>query len=195
MIDESHFLYNSKKIQSLINEFGIIEANKIVSSSKIYKKKYLKDDQITSIDDFFKYLKNIKYWKLDKKYIPIHVYEFVYMNRLRIYIKGNILKKYKELQYIWSIAVNDSHYYEKYVMDYCAYMGYLNCIKICLSKGYPYDRNTYALAAYYGNIECLRHLYKDIPFIIKKIKFDESIMRAAMGGGYNNCINYVINNM
>jgi hypothetical protein len=192
-MNESHFLYNSKKIKSLIDTFGIIEANKIINASKMYKKYYLEDDHIYSISDFFKYLKSIKYWKLDKKYIPIHIYEFVYMNRLRI---NNIkLKKYKELQYIWSIEHIDDINYEKNIMDHCAHMGYLNCIKILLDRFYPYDCKTYSISAFYAHIECLQYLYTFKTFLRAGVQFDESVMQAAMDGGNNDCIYYVINNM
>jgi hypothetical protein len=191
-MDNSHFLYNSKRVQSLICKFGNIEANKIIISSKMYKKYYLENDQITSVNDFFKYLKSIKYWKLDEKDIPLHIYEFVYMNRLRIYtIK---LKKYKELQYIWSIRVDDDNNYEKSVMDHCAHMGYLNCIKIISDRLYPYDCGTYSRAAFYGHIECLQYLFEFKTFLKKNIKFDESVMWAAIDGGYTDCINYIVNN-
>ena len=191
-MDNSHFLYSSKRVQSLIDKFGNIEANKIITSSKMYKKYYLENDQITSVNDFFKYLKSIKYWKLDEKDIPLHIYEFVYMNRLRIYtIK---LKKYKELQYIWSIRVDDDNNYEKSVMDYCAHMGYLNCIKILSDRFYPYDCGTYSRAAFYGHTECLQYLFEFKTFLKKNIKFDESVMWAAVDGGYTDCINYIVNN-
>ena len=190
-MNNSHFLYNSKRIQFLIDKFGPIEANNIIISSKMYKKYYLENDQITSVNDFFKYLKSITYWKLDEKDIPLHIYEFIYMNRLRIF---NIkLKKYKELQYIWSIQVDDM-YYEKSVMDHCAHMGYLNCIKILLDRFYPYDCETYSRAAFYGHIECLQYLYEFQTFLKKNVQFDESVIWAAMNGGHNDCINYVINN-
>lgn len=192
MISEGHFLYKSKRIQSLINEFGSIEANKIITSSKMYKKYYLENDQITSVNDFFKYLKSIKYWKLAERDIPTHIYEFVYMNRLRIYTTK--LKKYKELQYIYSIRVDDDNHYEMTVMDHCAHMGYLNCIKILSDRFYPYDCETYSRAAFYGHIECLQYLYEFRTFLKKNVKFDESVIWAAMNGGNNDCINYVINN-
>ena len=60
-MNNSHFLYNSKRIQSLIDKFGPIEANNIIISSKMYKKYYLENDQITSVNDFFKYLKSITF--------------------------------------------------------------------------------------------------------------------------------------
>jgi hypothetical protein len=195
-MNNSHFLYNSKKVQSLIGEFGSIEANKIIKSSKIYKKYYLENDQIASVNDFFKYLKSIKYWKLDKKYIPLHIYEFVYMNRLRIYINNHhTLKKYKELQYLLSIdiIINDINY-EKNIINYCAYIGYLNCIKILLDRFYPYDCETYGRAAFYGHIECLQYLYKFNSFLRDRVQFDESVIWAAINGGHTDCIHYVANN-
>lgn len=195
-MDNNYFLYNSKKIQSLIGEFGSIEANRIITSSKIYKKYYLENDQITSINNFFKYLKSIKYWKLDEKYIPLHIYEFVYMNRLRIYINNHrTLKNYKELQYMLSIDIIDDINYEKNTMNHCSYMGYLNCIKILLDRFYPYDCETYRRAAFYGHIECLQYLYEFKTFLRRGIQFDESVMWAAIDGGHTNCIHYVINNM
>jgi hypothetical protein len=132
-----------------------------LSSEKFILKFYKEDDTINSQDDLLLYFQVIDYCCLNSKYIPIHIYECIMLNRYRIRANSTNseliyhITKYEDLLYLLNLDDNESDR-----ITYCVKKNYLSCIKILLEYFYPWDESTTTEAAKRGNIECLIYLYK-----------------------------------
>jgi ankyrin repeat protein len=145
------FLHNADLFQDLDK----------LSSEKFILKYYKEDDSINSIDDLLLYFQVIDYCCLNSKYISIHIYESVFLNRYEIMANSTNLElishinKYEDIKYLLNLNDNESDR-----ITYCAEKNYLSCIKVLLNYFYPWDEYTSMVAAKEGHIECLIYLYE-----------------------------------
>jgi len=134
------------------------------SDEKFILKYYKEDDTINSLDDLLLYFQVIDYCCLNSKYISIHIYESVVLNRYEI-MKNSAnlanselishINKYEDIKYLFNLDDNESDR-----ITYCVKNNYLSCIKVLLDLFYPWDDYTSTEAAKRGNLECLMYLHE-----------------------------------